>query len=162
MADDPMWDAFANAVVTLSLPTGSAVLRPADPGTTDDFGFDAPVHIITAFNPAGVEADPHENEARHHALCVMLEQRELWWHGSVGSAPDGSFAEPGCAVLAMDTEDALEVAREFGQRAIYVWTEESLRILGVDEPVDLAYGWKLEHAPHDGTSGPSAQGISPP
>ena len=44
----------------------------------------------------------------------------------------------------MGTEDALEVAREFGQRAIYVLTEDFLRIVGVDEPIDLAYGWELD------------------
>ena len=137
-----MWAGFAKAIVRLDLAEGPRTLRPKDSGDIGQFPYKQPVHIITAYNPAGLETNEAENEDRHRALAAALQHQT--WVPSVGSAPDGSFAEPGCAVLDLGVDDALRLGREFGQRAIYQWTPNSLQIIGVDEPVTLSLGWALE------------------
>ena len=54
--------------------------------------------------------------------------------------------EPGYAVLDVSLDTAVEIGREFGQRAIYRWTDDALSIVGVDEPVRLRLGWRLSRA----------------
>jgi hypothetical protein len=135
-----MWDGFAGAVVRIRLTTGAVVLTPRAEGV-DAFPFDAPVHIVTAHNPAGVETDEATNERRHRELGRRLASHLVV--PTVGSAPDGSMAEPGYAVLDVSLEGALEIGREFGQRAIYRWTADSLSIVGTDEPHLRHLGWSL-------------------
>lgn len=145
---DETWAAFALAVVTLELESGPAVLRPDEVGQVGSFPFDQAVHIITAFNPgasidqtASSDVVEQQNQSRHRELKATLADHQCV--DSVGSAIDGGFAEPGFAVLGIDIETAVSVAAEFGQKAIYRWTDDRLLIIGVDEPVELELGWSL-------------------
>ena len=138
---DEMWQGFAEAIVTLQLDGATAVLRPDEPDRVGSFPFPSPVHIVTAFNPAGLEIDAQENDRRHVALGLAVEHYETF--PTIGSAPDGSFAEPGYGLVDVSTDDALDVARTFGQRAIYCWTSDSLTIFGVTESIELRLGWTL-------------------
>lgn len=138
-----MWDAFASAVVRVELAGGPAVLTPRADGA-GEFPFDRPVHIITAYNPAGIETDGATNQRRHDEFGRRLASHSVV--ETTGSAPDGSMAEPGYAVLHISLDEALELGREFGQRAIYRWTAESLTIVGVDEPDRRDLGWSLAPA----------------
>ncbi len=145
---DEIWAAFALAVVTLELESGSAVLRPDEVGQVGSFPFDNAVHIVTAYNPGGsidstVSADVLEqrNQSRHQQLETMLLDHECL--DSVGSAIDGGFAEPGFAILNIDLEVAIEIGAKFGQKAIYQWSDDRLLIAGVDEPAQLELGWSL-------------------
>ena len=140
-----MWDGFAGAVIVLELVTGRALLEPAPPGEVGLFPFAAPVHIITAYNPAGVEIDDETNVARHGLLAAAVAGLEAI--ASVGSAPDGTMAEPGFALFGVPFDRALDLARQFGQRAFYRWTPRALIIVGVDEPVRRDLGWTLTEAP---------------
>ena len=133
------------AKIVLELVTGRALLAPASPGDVGVFPFPAPVHIITAYNPAGVEIDDETNVARHGLLGAAVAGFEVI--ASVGSAPDGTMAEPGFALLGVPFRQALDLARQFGQRAFYRWTPQALGIVGVDEPVRRHLGWTLTEAP---------------
>lgn len=144
-----VWDAFARSVVTVELPTGSSVLRPDEAGQAGVFPFERPVHIITAYNPGGelrqgssTEVES-ENQSQHLRLAERLTRHECI--ASVASAIDGSFAEPGFAVLDIDLDDAVAIANDFGQRAIYRWSADQLAIVGVSEPVRIELGWALRH-----------------
>lgn len=138
---DEMWQGFAQAIVTLQLDGARAVLQPEEPDRVGSFPFLNPVHIVTAFNPAGLETDARENDRRHVAFGRVVEHYETF--PTIGSAPDGSFAEPGYGLVDVSTDDALDVARTFGQRAIYRWTSDALTILGVTESIELRLGWTL-------------------
>jgi hypothetical protein len=142
-----MWNGFASAVIALELATGRALLEPAPPGDVGVFPFPAPVHIITAYNPAGVETDDDANITNHRLLGDAVAGLDVI--ASVGSAPDGSMAEPGFALLGVPFGDALRLARRFGQRAFYRWTPEALIIVGVDEPVRHELGWRLSEIPSE-------------
>jgi hypothetical protein len=142
-----MWDGFADAVVRLDLPTGCVVLEPRPVGDVGKFPFDAPVHIITAYNPAGIEIDEEINFGRHRSLGLALQRRNVF--PTVGSAPDGSMPEPGFGVLDMTLSDALELASDFGQLAIYRWTPHALSIVDVDGNERVRRGWSLSSHRHE-------------
>jgi hypothetical protein len=139
--DDAMWDGFANAVVRVDLPTGRVVLEPRPLGDIGVFPFDAPVHILTAYNPAGIEIDEETNAGRHRSLGRALTGRNVV--PTLGSAPDGSMPEPGFGVVDMTLNDALELASNFGQLAISRWTPDALSIVDVDGVHRRRLGWSL-------------------
>jgi hypothetical protein len=141
-----MWDGFAHAVVRLDLPTGRVVLEPRLPGDIGIFPLDAAVHIITAYNPAGIEIDEESNIGRHRSLGRALTRHSVV--ATVGSAPDGSLPEPGYGVLDMTLSDALELASNFGQLAIYRWTPEAFTIVDVDGTYRRRQGWSLSRHHH--------------
>lgn len=136
-----LWDGFAAAVVRVSLPDGDRRLEPRPPGVVGEYPFDGPVHIITAYNPAGVETDAEANEASHAALGAALRSHTTV--ATIGSAPDGSMAEPGFAVLGLELDAAVELGRRFGQAAIYRWTADALAIVGVDDTRQVEMGWSV-------------------
>lgn len=139
--EDSMWDGFAGAVVHLTFPDGVRCLAPRPDGEVGEFPFDAPVHIVTAYNPAGIEIDEQANIDRHRRLGDAVAGVDTVT--TVGSAPDGSMPEPGFALLELQLDEALDLARAFGQRAIYRWTPDELDIVGVDEPHHRRLGWSL-------------------
>lgn len=141
VATAELWEAFAGAVVRISLPAGDHRIEPRPSGMTGYFSFAAPVDIITAYNPAGIESDVEANEARHASLATALRSRETF--ATVGSAPDGSMAEPGIAVVGLEFDEAVELGRRFGQVAIYRWTADALAIVGVDDRRTVEMGWSL-------------------
>lgn len=123
---------------------GMAVLEPAEPDSVGDFPFGLPVHVITAYNPAAVEGDEDGNERRHASLTTALSAYDTI--PSVGSARDGSLAEPGFGVLDITTATAVGIGRSFGQIAIYRWSAEALTIVAVDDSTELRLGWSLTPA----------------
>jgi hypothetical protein len=142
VTEDTMWDGFAGAIVQVEVDSGPIVLVPKPPSEVGVFPFDQPVHILTAYNPAGQVIDSSDNEARHEALGTALMGHRVV--PTVGSAPDGTFREPGYGMLDVGLEEAIDLARTFGQRAIYRWTPDVLSIIGVDEPVQIDVGWTLQ------------------
>ncbi len=138
---DALWQGFAGAVVRVALPTGPHRLAPVASGTLGRFPFSSPVHIITAHNPGGAEIDAAANAVRHRELHGALAGQTCI--DTVGSAPDGSMAEPGFGVLDIELDVALDLGRRFGQVAIYRWTPETLSIVGVDDPTTVDLGWAL-------------------
>lgn len=145
MSGDSMWEGFAAAVVRVELPDGGARLEPRPAGDVGVFPLAGPVFIVTASNPAGLAIDDTANEVRHRLLGEAVAGIDTF--PTVGSAPDGSMAEPGFALSGVSLDHALGLAREFGQRAIYHWTAEALTIVGVDEPEQVQLGWALSPQP---------------
>lgn len=142
---DRTWEAFAEAIVRIAFDDFPKVLEPAAPAEVGEFPFEAPVHIITAYNPAGVRMAEDDNARRHRALGAALAGHETV--PTVGSARDGSMAEPGYAVFGLTLGEAVQVGDRFGQRAIYRWTADALSVIGIDEPIETRLGWRLTDDP---------------
>ena len=147
MSADAIWRGFQAAVVHVDLPGGPRRLEPRAPGTVGDFPFrGSVVHIITPYNPDGVLASNATNEQNHGTMAAELPD-DLLSFATVGSAPDGSWPEPGFGIVGLTRDEAIVLGRRFGQRAIYEWTAESLTIVGVDEPSSSPTGWALIDVP---------------
>jgi hypothetical protein len=141
MIDDPLWDAFAGAVITIELGVGRRVLEPRPTGVVGTFPLADPVHIITEWNPGGAPSTLASNIERAKDLDASLDQLQPL--PTIGSAVDGSFPEPGVAVVGLSETQAIEFGRRFGQAAIYRWTPDSLTILGADHLGEHVMGWEL-------------------
>jgi hypothetical protein len=72
---------------------------------------------LTAWNPGSKELPEAENRARQDDLRARLKGRHPVIEG-VASADDGSWREDGLLVLGIPRDDALSLARDFGQVAI--------------------------------------------
>jgi Protein of unknown function (DUF3293) len=120
------------------------VIVPTPPGTpvsAVEFPFDAAVHIVTAYNPDGRELPAAENEGRDRELAESLRAHPTV--RTVGSAPDGTMAEPGFAVHGLDDTAARALGRRFGQLAIYRWSFDALAIVDVATGDERTLGWRL-------------------
>lgn len=134
--------AFSEAIVQVELPAGVAILHPSAVPGGDRFPFDAPIHIVTAYNPDGIEIARNMNTSADQQLGDAL--RGYTTFRTIGSAVDGTFAEPGFGIVNCELDDALALGHRFGQVAIYRWCAESLAICEVSSGNELHQQWRLE------------------
>ena len=85
--------------------------------------------IITAWNPMDEALPAAENEGRDEELESLLKLRQIQYFRATGCSPDLSHREPGWAILT-GPEEALEIARQFRQRAL--WRIEGDQLLLID------------------------------
>jgi len=114
-----------------------AIVSACDPFAMDDFGWSDPALfcamrgsgcvVITAWNPGFQRPGQQVNEASNARLLAQLQDLayEVW--PADGASPDGQFHEPGFLVWDMPVEVACALAADFGQFAIYAYTEEGER-----------------------------------
>ncbi|MEJ2869155.1 DUF3293 domain-containing protein [Actinomycetospora sp. OC33-EN08] len=119
---------------------GLTELRPADEGT-DEFPFDGPVHVLTAYDPGPARYGAAENERRQQALLEDLPAGVQRW-SAVAGAEDGSHAEASVVVRGLTDAQALDLARRHGQDAVFRWTAEAWSILPCDGGPPVHQGWR--------------------
>ncbi|WP_433803401.1 DUF3293 domain-containing protein [Actinomycetospora sp. CA-084318] len=120
-------------------------LRPCEQGT-GYFPYDGPVHVLTAYNPGPEVLDVVENERSQAALIGELPSDVQQWRAEAGSI-DGSHTEVSVAVRGLSDEAALQIARRYGQDAIFRWTAEAWSILPCDGGAPLHHGWRTRSVP---------------
>ncbi len=77
--------------------------------------------VITAWNPGQWRPTPEVNDAANQRLLrVLMEHGYEIWEAD-GFSPDRSFREPGFIAWGMDAETGCDIAREFGQFAIFYY-----------------------------------------
>lgn len=85
---------------------------------------------LTAHNPGSVPLSAAKNRARQAALLARLAGRPIILGEAI--APDGDWEpEPSVLVLGLARDEAIEIARAFGQNAILAG--------GRSEPVQLVW-----------------------
>ena len=73
-----------------------------------------------------------ENERRHLGLRDILESRELKFEEVFGESPKGKWSEASFAIEGMKEKDACELAKKFGQRAVFELTQDEIKVISVD------------------------------
>lgn len=78
-------------------------------------------------------------------------QRELVADGAAtryaeGRSPDGSWVETSVALLNQPEGWVLELARRYGQAAIYRWTPTHRAVVWCDSTPDDVHGWEASVA----------------
>lgn len=101
------------------------------------------VHIITACNPRSRLLTDEENAARNEQLEGELRARGLEVISADGSAPDGSWREPGFGVIDADPAEVLTLARGYDQLATFELTPTKLLVRWTepDRPT-IVQGWR--------------------
>ena len=112
----------------------------------DEYPLATPVHLLTAWNPRGEDLQRAENDDRQKLLLTLLEDERVAAVRSIGASRDGSWIEPGFALLDVTEEVAVDIARRFEQAAIYAWSETRLEVVGALHQGRSSVGWSLDGA----------------
>lgn len=91
-----------------------------------------PVYVISAENPSEEVLSEEKNKVRTKALCDVLYYRKSkssnrkWEYTEVvGQSPDKLWNQDSFAVGGINKEEALELAKMFGQRAVFELTQDN-------------------------------------
>lgn len=133
---------YAKAQVVFECPGGRLTVRPAD--DRGRYPLDAsPVHVLTAHNPGAARPGAAENLRRQVAFEAELAARGVTVIRAVASAEDGTHVEESAAVVGWDDDEALALARRFGQDAIFRWSPTAWAVVPCDGGPALCLGWTL-------------------
>ncbi len=101
------------------------------------------LHIITACNPRSHLLDAASNAERNDRLLAEVRAGGLRVVRADGGAPDGSWHEPGFALVDTEVEVALDLARRYDQHAIFELTGEHLTVRWTDpRQPPIVQGWR--------------------
>ena len=141
-----LWRTWLEAHLWIERPDGLGWwhVSPRPDGLVGDWPLAAPVHLLTAYNPRGKDLPLEENERRLAQLAAYLQAELVATVPSLGASEDGTWSEPGFALLDVDEEQALAVARRFEQAAIYAWSAERLEVVGALHGGRASVGWALD------------------
>lgn len=142
---DEVWSEFQRTTITLDLGGRRLGVTPADDDRVGDFppGVSGPIHVLTAWNPQGIEAPLAANRAANERLAVELADLPARVWPTVGTGEDGSWSEEGFSIAGLTRAEALALAIRYDQRAIFEWTNEpgGFRLVSCDESADEPRGW---------------------
>ncbi|GAA3721548.1 hypothetical protein GCM10022399_42390 [Terrabacter ginsenosidimutans] len=150
MSEDP-WASYEAAVVRLHLPDGLVVVGPDQPdrtsGTFPPAASGGAIVVITAHNPGGTEVTTTENARAHRQLLERLDREGTEYHPAAGGDQNWAHVEESVAILGMDVEVACGIGRDFGQDAIFVWTDNGLTVTSCTTDATTRAGWQILDAP---------------
>ena len=143
--------AYAGSVVTLAPlegPGSSVTIHPRTDGRAP--GRLPPqlparhhLHVLTACNPRSRLLSVAENQRRTAELAAELQAQGVPLLRADGGAPDGSWQEPGFAVIDRDVAPTLALARRFDQLAIFELTATALTVRWTTPGrAPLVQGWE--------------------
>ena len=131
---DPDWPRYPETILRFQIEPALEIDLRQTPSERDlaqlaAAGFNRPFAVLTAFDPRGHDLSPGENEQRKHDLDRRLTSKGYDFAHVDACSPDGSHCECSVAVV-MSQEDALALARELEQVAIFWFDGKSFWILG--------------------------------
>lgn len=131
---DPDWPRYPETVLTFSTtPRVEIDLRDVpsqhDIANLAAAGFDSPFTVVTAFDPRGRNLSPAENERRKRDLDERLQASGYRFAHVDACSPDRSHCECSAAIL-MPQEEAIELAKELEQVAIFWFDGQRFWIIG--------------------------------
>jgi len=140
-----LWKTWLEAHLWIERPDtlGWWHIIPRSDGVVGEWPLVAPVFLLTAYNPRGEDLPVEENERRLAELAAYLRTELVAAARSIGVSEDGSWMEPGFALLDVVEAHALAIARRFEQAAIYAWSAESLEVVGALDKGRASVGWSV-------------------
>jgi hypothetical protein len=125
-SDDALWDTYAGAHITCEVGGRTCRLRGPD---VDPLPAPAPLFVLTAWNPGGVDRDQHANDDAERVLEQELASADALFWPALGRSPDDSWSEPGVAVAGSDRAGACALGERYGQLAVYELTDDVVRVV---------------------------------
>jgi len=132
---DPDWPRYPETILTFSTkPRVEIDLRDIpSPRAISELaaaGFAAPFAVLTAFDPRGKNLSRAENERRKRDLERRLEASGYTFVHVDACSPDRSHCECSAAIV-MPQDEAIELAKELEQVAIFWFDGQRFWIIGV-------------------------------
>ena len=144
LADDK-WSQYPCTILEFAPPERLRIdlrqpLGAAERATLASLGLERPFAVLTAENPMGENAEDkptpaqdaeteRRNTARHAELEAELRKAGIAFQHCDGVAPDGEYREHGVAAV-MPREQAVMLARRFGQLAIFWFDGRNFSLVG--------------------------------
>jgi len=97
-----------------------------------------PFALITAYNPADARPTDDENERNNERLLARIERSRIAWLPARGMSRDEAHVEPSFALFGISREDALALARDFGQAAIIWFDGKTAELAWTETPGTVA------------------------
>ncbi len=125
------WQRYLETIVSVETTPGDWTDLNGAHGA-DALPLPEPIHILTASNPGGQNAEDDDNLAANARLAGELWNAGLIMARAVGSSPDGAHSEASVAVTGLTRQQAREVAQHYGQDAIYEITADTVLLISCD------------------------------
>ena len=129
MTDD-LWDMYLEAIIECEVEGRRRCLRGPN---AEPLPAGAPIFVLTAYNPGGVDRGETENEADERVLEQELSANGATFWPALGRSPDASWSEPGVAVAQFDRAAACALGDRYGQLAVYELTDEHVLVVRCDD-----------------------------
>ena len=123
---DDHWDLYAEAVIDCEIDGRTRSLRGPGAGPLPAA---APIFVVTAYNPGGVERDDASNVTDELALERDLVSGGVTSWPATGRSRDASWSEPGVAAAGIDRAAACALGRRYGQLAVFELTADEVRVV---------------------------------
>ena len=133
-APDERFALYAQTIIEITLPDGSTVSSSPGRPPPSQLRDLLPLVVITAWNPADERPGPAANHAAHQELLALLDRRvrageRIQVLNAVGRSPDGSHSEDSAAVRGLALEDAIALARQLRQDALFELTASGIEVV---------------------------------
>jgi len=122
---EQMWEVFLQTSIALDGPAGRVVLAGED--AVADLPMSPPLHVLTGWNPGARPRSVAENERWNQQLRERLQAAGTATQTALGWL--GSWSEASFVVSGLSIADAVQLARKFGQVAIFEITQDELRVI---------------------------------
>ena len=126
MTGDSLWDVWAEALIDCEVGGLVRCVRGLDAGPLPG---DAPILVVTAYNPDGVERERELNEAGERALELELTSAGVVFWPATGHSADGSWSEPGVAIVGLRRSEVCEIGRRHGQLGIFELPDTEVHVV---------------------------------
>ena len=126
--DAERWSAYLETTITAEVVPNS-IESLNGPTASEQWLFDSPVHVITAWNPYNIIRSSEENDRSNTELAVALAGRGARFARARGSANDGLHYEDSFITWNLTREDAIDIGREFRQEAVFELTADEFRLV---------------------------------
>jgi hypothetical protein len=124
--DDAKWDLYVDAVIECEIDGRTCSLRGPE---AEPLPADAPIFVLTAYNPGGEDRDESLNQAAERDLERELTTDHVTFWPALGHSRDASWSEPGVALAGFDRAQACELGARLGQLAVYELTAEAVLVV---------------------------------
>jgi hypothetical protein len=136
--DSERWASYLNTVISAEL-SPEAIHNLNGSSGVKHWPFDAPIHVITAWNPYNIPRSQWENDQSNIDLAVELAKVGAKYAPATGTSSDGEHYEPGFVTWSLTRGEAIAIARLFRQEAIFELTSDELRLVHCEtDEVDIA------------------------
>ncbi|WP_055076406.1 DUF3293 domain-containing protein [Pseudanabaena sp. 'Roaring Creek'] len=126
---EQVWNAFINTII-VDESDGKQIFWGG--ANAIPLPMQSPIFVISAENPFEEVLSPEKNNERTTYLRKLLKYRELKFMEVFGKSSYGTWKQASFAIEGISQKDACELAKKFGQRAIFELTQDELRVISVD------------------------------
>jgi hypothetical protein len=143
-SDDALWAAYQATHVRIERPgQADLVVHSCDEPGGAAWPFDAShAWIMTAYNPRSHPLSAAENHERHLAMGAQLDALRATYYLATGYEPaHAGWTEAGYVALGLAEAEAVRLAIDWEQNALFLWEPTRWTLFGVLLPGNTVRSW---------------------